>query len=261
MTLNRSHKWYGYLPDLPDARDFQPSFKIKKATALPQVVDLRPSFRYIPILNQGPLGSCTANAIAVAHMAAQMKVHGEEHPVVPPSRLFIYYNERNIEGTVPIDAGAMIRDGIKSIARDGVCDEKIWPYKISQFRVKPNTLSYKDAQNHQAISYERLHGENLDQLLSCLASGFPFVFGFSVYSSFESSTVERTGVYAPNPLKEELVGGHAVICFGYDRLRGTFTIRNSWGADWGLDGYFTMRMSDVSNWNMCDDFWVVKVVE
>ena len=108
--------------------------------------------------------------------------------VFVPSRLFIYYNERVIEGTVDEDSGAMIRDGIKSVAKQGAPHEKLWPYVIAKFRTRPSAPAYKDAARHPAVLYQRVTRE-IDQMKGCLASGYPFVFGFSVYESFESQTV------------------------------------------------------------------------
>ena len=121
--MERKVKGYGWVPDLPDARDYMYAAPLQVLTGLPPKVDLRPQCP--PVLDQGALGSCTANAIANAHLFDQRKQKAKQ-PFLP-SRLFIYYNERVMEGTVHSDAGAMIRDGIKSIAKQGTCAEKQWP--------------------------------------------------------------------------------------------------------------------------------------
>jgi C1A family cysteine protease len=160
---------------------------------LPPKVDLRT--KCPPLYDQGQLGSCTANAIAGAIEFDQMK---EQLPqVFVPSRLFIYYNERVIEGTVDSDSGAMLRDGIKTVAKQGACPEPMWPYAIAKFKTKPSTACYTEAAKHTAVSYQRLV-QSLTQMQGCLASGYPFVFGFTVYESFESNVVAHTG-HAPMP--------------------------------------------------------------
>src|SRR5262249_51216165 len=149
--------------------------------SLPNKVDLRPQCP--PVYDQGQLGSCTANAIGAALQFDQIK-QGQQS--FAPSRLFIYYNERVMEHTVNDDAGAMIRDGIKSVAKLGAPPEvPDWPYVISKFKTKPPAIAYTHALKYQAILYQRLV-QNLDQLKGCLAAGFPFVFGIAVYESFES---------------------------------------------------------------------------
>src|SRR5262249_25089308 len=156
-------------------------------------------------------------------------------PDFVPSRLFIYYNEREMEGTVSSDAGAQIRDGIKSVSERGDCPETQWPYEIDKFADRPTAGCYKSAFKYKAVAYQRLV-QNLNQMKGCLASGFPFVFGFSVYESFESELVAKTG-NAPLPgAGEQLLGGHAVMAVGYDDSHQWFYVRNSWGTDWGMDG-------------------------
>src|SRR5262249_38169208 len=153
-------------------------------------------------------------------------------------RLFIYYNEREMEGTVEQDAGAYIRDGIKSIAALGVCKEDDWAYDLAQFATRPSDDCYQDALKYVAIDYFRLNGPNLDELKSCLAAGFPFVFGFTVFPSFFEA--DRNRGVVPMPGNETAVGGHAVLAVGYDDGPGRFTIRNSWGPARGDGGYYYM---------------------
>src|SRR5262249_7520136 len=156
-------------------------------TKLPKKVDLRKQCP--PVYDQGQLGSCTANAIGAAYEFGQLK-QGLTDFV--PSRLFIYYNERDIAGTIDSDSGAMIRDGMKSVAQLGVCDESKWPYNLAKFKSKPTKAAYTDALKHQALIYRRIT-TGLHQMQACLAQGYPFVFGFTVYESFEGEDVAKTG--------------------------------------------------------------------
>ena len=254
--VQRSPRWYGWTPDLPDHRDLVYQAPLARLGPLPKKADLRGECP--PVYNQGSLGSCTANAIAAALGFDQMKQ--QARGVFAPSRLFIYYNERVIEQSVDEDAGAMIRDGIKSVAKQGAPHETLWPYVIKQFRRKPSKAAYKDARKHPAVLYQRVR-QDIRQMRGCLAAGFPFVFGFTVYTSFESERVATTG-HVPLPArKEKEIGGHAVMAVGYDNPRKRFIVRNSWGADWGLDGYFTMPYDYLLDENLSDDFWTIKLVQ
>jgi C1A family cysteine protease len=175
------------------------------------------------------------------------------------SRLFIYYNERAMEGTINDDAGAMIRDGVKSLVKLGVCSEKNWPYKSAKFTNKPPAACYKEASDHQVTSYHRII--SLQQMRQCLAEGYPFVFGFSVYEAFESDAVAKTGkLNLPKPSEKQL-GGHAVMAVGYDDSAKRVLVRNSWGADWGIKGYFTMPYDYISDGNLADDLWTIRGLE
>ncbi|MGD0615744.1 MAG: C1 family peptidase, partial [Verrucomicrobiota bacterium] len=176
-----------------------------------------------------------------------------------PSRLFIYYNERAMEGTVDSDSGAQIRDGIKSVAKQGVCPEPLWPYQVEEFRARPPKKCYVAALGHRVVLYQRLV-PTLNQLRACLASGYPFVFGFTVYESFESPAVARTG-HAPMPKPgEPAMGGHAVMAVGYEDSKQWFVLRNSWGFNWGMHGYFTLPYTYLIDSQLADDFWTIRLV-
>lgn len=243
---------YGWKPQLPDQRDlaFEP---VHVPNALPPRVDLRSLCP--PVVDQGQLGSCTANAIAAAHEFAQMK-QGET--AFPPSRLFIYYNERAMEGTVKSDAGAVIRDGFKSISKQGVCDENLCKYIISKFTRKPTVAAYKAALKHKAVQYLAVT-PTPDQLKGCIADGFPFVFGISVYASFEN--VGSDGMVPMPAAHEQMLGGHAIACVGYDDAKRVFFVRNSWGSSWGDAGYCYIPYDYLTNADLASDFWTVRVVQ
>ena len=246
---------YGWVPDLPDHRDFTYAAPAEFLTALPTTVDLRPECP--PVYDQGQLGSCTANSIGGAFQFEQMKQKIKDFV---PSRLFIYYNERVIEHTVNSDSGAQIRDGIKVVAKLGAPPETDWPYDIEKFAEKPPQGAFSDAAKNKVLSYQRV-SRALNQMKGCLASGFPFVFGFTVYDSFESTTVAHTG-HAPMPQPgEKVVGGHAVAAVGYDDKNQWFIVRNSWGTSWGMKGYFTLPYQYLLESDLSDDFWTIRIVE
>ena len=230
--MARKVKGFGWVPDLPDGRDMLYAAPPQPVAELPAKVDLRKELP--PAYDQGELGSCTANAIAGALEFNQVK---QKRKPFTPSRLFIYYNERVLEGTIEADAGAMLRDGIKTVAKDGACKETTWPYEIDKFREKPPKKSYVEGEKYQAIRYLRVN-QTLTQLKGCLAEGFPFVFGFTVYSGFTGAKVAKTGELEMPRANEGFEGGHAVLAVGYEERSQRFIVRNSWGSKWGKRGYF-----------------------
>lgn len=257
--MPRQTQRYGWIPSLPDQRDFrfsvaEPHIATALPATLPDSVDLRSLCP--PIYNQGQLGSCTANAIAGALAFDRMKQ--QLTPLFTPSRLFIYYNERVIEQTVNCDGGAMLRDGMKAIASLGVCPEDTWPYKIDEFATQPSLESYQQGEEHRAIVYQAVN-QDLNEMKSCLAAGYPFVLGFTVYESFESDTVAQTGIVPMPQPTEKVLGGHAVVAVGYDEATKTFICRNSWGTSWGLQGYFMMPYDYLLNTDLSSDFWTIRV--
>ncbi len=248
-------KKYGWVRDIPDQRDHLYAAPVVNLAKLPTSVDLRKACP--PVYDQGQLGSCTANGIGAALQFERHKQHLT--PDFIPSRLFIYYNERVIEHTVQSDAGAQIRDGIRSVSKSGFCPESMWPYDVSKFADLPPKSCYSEALTDRAVAYQRLV-QNVNQMKGCLASGYPFVFGFTVYESFESAAVAKTGVVPMPQPSEQVLGGHCVLAVGYDDQQQRFLIRNSWGTAWAEQGYCTMPYAYLTDPNLASDFWTIRLV-
>lgn len=247
-----TNRRYGWRPDVPDQRDL--IYRASRLTApLPSKVDLHAAFPVV--YDQGDLGSCTANALAGAIDFERKK---QKLPLLTPSRLFIYYNERALENSVSSDSGATLRDGMKTVGAQGACNESMWPYDVARFAAMPSSLCYAAALQHRTISYRRL-AQDLKQMKSCLASGYPFVFGFTVYSSFASDAVAQTGKVPLPRASESTLGGHACVIAGYSDASQRFLCRNSWGSAWGVNGHFTLPYEYVLNGNLADDFWTIRL--
>jgi len=252
MLANPSSHRYGWLPDHPDHRDRPFLPRVKSRGLLPPRVDWTPAMP--PVYDQGQLGSCTANALCAAH---EFLKRSPIHAAVPaPSRLFLYYNERECIGTVNEDSGAMIRDGVKSMLIDGLCPETLWPYDPSAVSVRPSDACYQIAAANELLEYRRVDNSSLPDLLEALTCG-PVVGGFTVYSSFESATVAKTGIVPMPGRNDSAQGGHAILVVGYDQPANQFIVRNSWGARWGKGGYFRIPFEYFTNPNLSDDFWLL----
>ena len=244
---------YGYKKDKLDERDKKRVFMTPSVEA-PSTWSLKSKFP--PVYDQGKLGSCTANGITSVFEYALIR---EQLTDFQPSRLFLYYNERDMEGTVATDSGAEIRDGIKTLFTLGVCPETDWPYDITQFAVKPPDECYKNAAFDRSVQYYRVD-QTLEQLTASIRHGFPVVFGFTVFESFESETVADTGVMPMPQAGEKVLGGHCVVMVGYDNEKQAVLCRNSWSENWGDGGYFWMPYEFITNSEYCSDFWVVEKV-
>jgi len=244
---------FGTHPDIPDHRDHKFRVAARFKTALPPAVDLRAFFP--PVYDQGKLNSCSANAIAAAIWFDEIKEEAPEP--LSPSRLFIYYNERVQEDIAARNVPVSLRDGYKSVAKNGVCHERQWPYREERFAATPPARCYRAARSHRVIRYLRLRRELL-HFEACLAEGYPFTMGISVYESFKKRAVARSGIVPMPHRREKHLGGHALLVVGYDRRRRRFLVRNSWGARWGLGGYCLMPYPYLLNPNLAWDFWTAR---
>lgn len=241
----------GWLRDLPDFRDLVASEILPLNKQLPNSVDL--SADCSPVENQLSLGSCTAQMLAgVAEFL--LKQQGR---FVDVSRLALYYAEREAMGTVDQDSGASIRQAFKILAQVGAADESLWPYLVEKFTVRPADAVYADARTRTLAEYRRVCNTNrLHQVMVALSSGLPVGFGFSVYSSAMKESVAKTGVIPMPTLLDSLEGGHAVMAVGYDKASRHLKFRNSWGEEWGEDGYGWLPFEYVSLPTLSNDYWI-----
>lgn len=248
---------YKLKPDREDLRDrvYRTSF-YKIPVGLPKNVDLRAGCSQI--VDQGELGSCTANAIA-SGLREFWELEAGNLTLL--SRLWLYWQERYLEGSVDEDAGATIRDGMKVLQQLGCAPEADWPYDIEKFTQTPPEKATKDAPKYKIAKYHRV--PNLTTLKTALAEGYPVVIGIKVYQSFESDQVAKNGV-VPLPTRwEQFLGGHAVLAVGYNDTKGTIyedqsyvICRNSWGETWGDKGYFYLPYSYFNGY--VTDMWTGK---
>ena len=246
------NRHFGTGRDRRSALDWKYSPPAHVARRIPERVDLR---RHCPqVYDQLHLNSCSANALAAALRFDEIK---ERRRAPEPSRLFIYFNERVVSNCVSQDEPVSLRDGYRTIAKFGACSEEMWPYRVRRFRRRPTPACYRVATRHAAIEYYRIE-RGISHLCACLASNYPFVFALAVHRSFLARHVKRTGVIPVPTRRDRFVGGHAVLCVGYDRTRRVFIIRNSWGPGWGDHGYGYLPYRFITSSALSWDFWTMR---
>lgn len=263
MTVSKSR--YVLARDIPDPRDYVYSLERHQLRGpLPQRVDLRPGCPRV--MNQGSIGTCTAHAVAAA-FGYELRV--QRMRALRPSRLFIYYNERALTRQRSLNCVVRLRDAIKAVAKRGVCPESLWPYSEhpSVLRKRPPKEAFEAATSCKIFEYHRIPVGTLKpaillrHLKRCLADGCPFLFGVMLYESFETDAVKKSGVMpVPDKQHDKAIGGHAVMAVGYDDRRKAVLVRNSWGPDWGIKGYFWMPYNVITDPELAHDFWTVRGV-
>lgn len=255
FLFNRTHKEnnYGYIKDLPDLRDYTTTGHNTFGLSNSNVTKVDLSNLFPPVYDQAGLGACVPNSLASVIEFLQNK---EKITQYTPSRLFIYYNTRVIDGTVKSDSGCTFRNCIKSYNDLGSPPENYWLYMPFRFTTKPSKKAYDEGLKHKELRYVKI-SQDLDSLKAVLTSGYPFVFGMVCYQSFESKEVASTG-NVPLPKKDEKpTKGHAGVCVGFDDATKQFLCRNSWGSKWGKKGYYTLPYEYMINSNLTGDHWMI----
>jgi C1A family cysteine protease len=261
---------FGWRPDLPDFRDFTPelaavrqdlqALKARRSRggsrARPGRVDLR---EYFPEpFDQGPLATSPAQACASLLGYFEQRAHGRQ---LRPSRLFLDHNARRM-ALAPQDSAVNLRATLKGIACCGLPPERYWPYDLAKADVQPDGFLYSFADRARTMQYVRLDARNaageaaLDAVRSFLVAGLPSVFGLAMPTS-----ITRAAEIEYRPTFESVLGGQALVAVGYNdqwlgASRGALLVRNSWGAEWGDNGYGWLPYAFIEE-RLAADFWTV----
>ncbi|CAF1299405.1 unnamed protein product, partial [Rotaria sp. Silwood1] len=238
-------------------KNFSDCMKLEAAD-LPPKVDLRS--KMTPVENQGPLPSCTANALAGCY---EYLLKSRNETNVDVSRLFIYYNGRvkDYPNTAPTTTGTTITGSIEVLKEFGVCLELNWPYGADIIDKKPRDEAYEKAQ-HCKITEALSIKVDLNEMKTCLAQGYPFAFGLKLFQSFHNA--KHKGVVPmprPDESSSEDHGDHAMVAVGYSDRSKSFIVRNSWGEEWGDKGYCYIPYEYMANPNYCYQIWAIRNAE
>lgn len=244
----------GWLKDPPDYRDYRYGPSRAALAGLPAAVDLRPGMPRVR--DQGELGSCAP------HQANDCVQYAEKASKDPDadrlSRLWTYWYAREKIGTTGSDSGCHLRDCFKVLAERGAPREVYWPYDLDKFTDEP-TAGERSAPHHQVLEYRAIDDRSEQDMMACLAEGYPFAYGFAVYESFGEISGSGWWNGTPGPID----GYHAVTCVGYDFRPDApggphWHVRNSWSVGWGDRGHFHVPRGYMAQ--EAFDCWTVRLV-
>lgn len=248
----------GWIRQPEDPRDWKFSAPRRLLASLPAAIDL--SANMPENFDQGNLGSCGP---ATARAGIQYERKAEDFASLTPSVLFMYFNARRLMGTIGYDSGVDNRSLVKSLAQYGYCSEASYPYIPNRFTQTPPASCYTEALPNKIVSYAAVP-QTLDDMRACLASGYPFIFGFRVYASMLTNEVARTGIIPMPRSSDVLKGGHDVLVIGYDDAKQSFKFRNHWrngdGSWWGQGGNGWIPYAYATNRELAGDFWCLNAV-
>ena len=231
----KPHKFTQIMKDPVDTRDILFNDRHCMASTLPKKIDLRNLYNN-KIEDQGDIGSCTGQG--ATSLMEFVNHYLYKKPAVELSAMYLYYKERELEGTINKDYGATVRSGMKVLQKNGVCRDLLWPYKPEKLMVKPPIDCDVDAINYKIKGYQRVNG--VDEIKNALKINHPVLIGMKLYESFDTKMTAIDGIIpVPNITKEKYLGSHCMLIVGYDDNKngGSFIIQNSWGPKWGDRGH------------------------
>lgn len=264
-AFRRKYTWKRSLPDFRNLK-----FKDKLIELAPiRTVYLANDYNIPPCYDQLDVGSCVGNGTAFVVHFDLVNKHAQ-HIISPwrPSRLYIYYYGRTVYEQVAAtdDSGMQVNSAFKVLNRFGVCSEDAWiygDYESGRYTLQPTPYAQRLASAVTAVNYYQVDDPSYSPamfkqvLVNVLLKGYPVVFGMTVYSSFESAV---NGIIPMPGASESVLGGHCMVIVGYDTRWDAFIVRNSWGPEWGQDGYCRIPAAYLCNQNLAADFWACEVV-
>lgn len=210
-----------------DSEPLEKTYKTHEVKA--DSIDLRDMFGMIR--NQGTQGSCCSFAVASV-------IEALRHDKQTYSPAFLYWNVRAVNNTTDKDTGASIYDVIRAATQFGDCLEEHMPYS-QDYTIKPDKNAFGNALNCRIIEAQTVEPK-IDAIKSALSDGFPVIIAARIFDSFSDT---RSG-FVRNPLSDELSkersdghGNHALVVCGFSDSERVFVVRNSWGTNFGDNGY------------------------
>lgn len=273
MITSNINFGFGWKKEPSDIKDIKYKLSPSTINLLPTIhlVDLRTLFP--PVYNQGKMGSCVANAIA--GMVDFLRRKDGESPLWTPSRLYLYYWGRYLENTIGNDSGLYNRDGMKALDRWGICSEDEWPYidvptdssgnfpadslPVTKPLGKYGALG-AEAAKWRIVNYEKIvdlasyDNDAINKMKGCLIEGYPFIFGIWVFSTWFDSNGKPVTIIKFPTFSDTCLGGHCMVGVGFDDTNQWFIARNSWGNQYGDNGYFYLPYQYMQVYS--SDVWV-----
>lgn len=204
----------------------------------------------VPVLDQGTEGACTGFGLATVanYLLRRRKVVSDPNPVSP--RMLYSMARRYDEWPGENYSGSSARGAVKGWHKHGICSEAHWPYREKERKADLYPARWSDAVRRPLGAYYRVNHKDIIAMHTALAEvGILYATG-NVHAGWDS--IGDDGVISQS---EKMLGGHAFGIVAYDETG--FWIQNSWGRDWGRDGFGQFTYDDwLANGT---DVWVARL--
>lgn len=219
----------------------------------PAVLDLRAELDQVG--DQGQRGTC----VAFAFTSLDRRAHGDPAAAEALSEEFLYWAAKQrdgtgADGTTFFAASTGLHDYGQSLAQH-------WPYDDHRSHLDPNYSppqeSLVDALAHRGLG--TAVPMTVDEIRRQLVAGTPVAIAIPIWDEFENANMD-----AVTPTPTDLIARrleHAVVVVGHDSTAAAVLIRNSWGTDWGTNGYGWIADTLVSRSRASDGWIITRITE
>lgn len=231
---------------------------------LPKAVSLQ---KWTPVPgNQGQTGTCTAwsSTYCIATMSWAMRNGITNRKKITENAYLPAYTYVNIlrQSTQNCAAGTDIADACAWLKNTGSVKLSEYPQNPACINTSdvPTAWKQKAAQN-RILGFTKLYYQwaggysyKVEKVKKSLAEGKPVLIAFNCAFSFSNGTgIRSDGLWVPASNEQATLnyGGHAMAVVAYDDTKfngGAFLVQNSWGTDWGLNGYFWITYYHFAWW-------------
>lgn len=204
-----------------------------------------------PIKNQGAVGSCCAHSITYCREITEEKQLGR----YTQFSVGFVYGMREVGDYQGV--GMYPRQALKAMQDYGICEYSAFPENVEWPQVQTDLTPIKDAllknaYPHRITSYLSLDLSQPNEIKTALMNLGPVTIMIPVYPSFYNINKANPICPIPNTTTEKLIGLHEVTCLGW-RGDDTWIVLNSWGDQWGDNGYFYLPITS----NLIQEAWSI----
>lgn len=256
-----------------------PSTGTTSIPVIPDFYDLSP---YMPeVRSQGKIGSCVSWASGYYLKSYQEKIekgysyNNDNSKLMSPSFIF------NQVKSNPSDCrkGSTIIDNLNILKNKGICSWETMPYTDNDCNIQPNSGQLQQAKKNKILNYFFMYAShdpysmNSKDLIrytkEFISRNIPLIISFPLDKKFHQAKSPNNSYIYRNYSKNERIGYHAVLLVGYDDSRKSFKAINSWGKNWGNNGFFwfdynlyskivieVWKTTDIISKNQCSDFYI-----
>ncbi len=249
-------KQYDYLKPQPDSRDYTFSESDISATASTLSNNRKLPLFLLPVYrieNQSEIGLCTGVSSTNTFENLVYRLVGDF--TFQASYLYNYTMSRSFDSQdLSEDNGATLRTAYGNMKMGGICRDVVWPFTHANVQLYPSARAIKEA-NLLSNMFVYFEVSRVRRVMKYIIGdlGFMIGIGFRVFPSFQSESVQKTGIIPMPNSSESEIGGHSCALYGFNDELQVYYVLNSYGKDWGNGGTGTIPYAYIESQDLTNE--------